>query len=122
MSRKINITGVQTGRGPNNQTPVRMEITEFLKNADFKNLFLLGLESLMKKPQSDMKSWYQIAGIHGRPYTPWDGESGTRGKEYGYCTHSSVSDPLPLLLCCFFLKLKVLQVLFLTWYVSRQTV
>jgi hypothetical protein len=93
MSRKIQVLGVQTGRGPNNQTPVRLELNDFLNDPDRKNLYLLGLESMMQKPQSDMKSWYQLCGIHGRPYTPWDGEAGTRGKEYGYCTHSSVRDP-----------------------------
>lgn len=89
-TKKINITGVQAGRGPNNQTPARMEINTYLENADRRTILLLGLERMQARPQSEMKSWYQIAGIHGRPYTMWDGEGNNGQKPGGYCSHSSV--------------------------------
>ena len=98
-TQKININGVTAGRGANNAMPQRLELSTFLEDADRKNVYLLGLERLQARPQSDMKSWYQIAGIHGRPYTPWDGEADQRNtKPGGYCTHSSVCPraPLPL--------------------------
>jgi tyrosinase len=38
-----------------------------------------------------MQSYYQIAGIHGMPYSPWDGVKGINDFQYGgYCTHTSV--------------------------------
>lgn len=93
-TEKINITGVQAGRGPNNSTPVRMELRTFLADADRRNLYLLGLERMQARPAADMKSWYQICGIHGLPFTPWNGEVGPDGsKVSGYCTHSSVCAP-----------------------------
>lgn len=95
-TKKINITGVQAGRGPNNSTPVRMELRTFLADADRRNLYLLGLEHMQARPLADMKSWFQICGIHGLPYKPWDGEVGPDGtKSSGYCTHSSVCAPPP---------------------------
>jgi len=90
-SKRIVINGVQQGVQPNNKTPVRLEINDFLRDPDRKNLYLLGLEHLQKRPIGDMKSWYQVAGIHGRPFTAWDGVGDSNGdKQYGYCTHSSI--------------------------------
>lgn len=41
-----------------------------------------------------MLSWYQIAGIHGRPYQAFDGVQPTPGnQENGYCTHVSILFP-----------------------------
>ncbi|KAL8967389.1 MAG: hypothetical protein Q9183_002944 [Haloplaca sp. 2 TL-2023] len=37
--------------------------------------------------QSDVKSYYQLSGIHGRPFAPWDGVALER--ELGYCSHTS---------------------------------
>jgi hypothetical protein len=46
--------------------------------------------------QSDLISFFQISGIHGLPYVPWDGGDSqpvsTNGWE-GYCTHGSVLFP-----------------------------
>lgn len=87
----IPITGVQAGVGPNNQTPQRLEINDHLSNSDRKNLLLLGLERMQGYDTTDLKSWFQVCGIHGRPYTPYNGEGDGQGrKPGGYCTHSSV--------------------------------
>jgi hypothetical protein len=56
MAKVIPITGVQAGRGPNNQTPVRMEINDFLADADRQNLLLLGMEQMQTRSQKDPKS------------------------------------------------------------------
>jgi tyrosinase len=51
------------------------------------------MDAFQKVNEKDMLSYYQIAGIHGMPYKPWDGVQGIpdfpdgRG---GYCTHSSI--------------------------------
>ncbi|GAB7366278.1 hypothetical protein MBLNU230_g7835t1 [Neophaeotheca triangularis] len=79
------ITGVQTfGIQP------RLEIRELQNNADQWNLYMLGLTRMMAVDQDDKLSYYQIAGLHGRPYIPWDGVEGAPGiVEPGYCTHVS---------------------------------
>lgn len=48
----------------------------------------------MDTPQDDPRSFFQIASIHGLPYTSWNGV----GEDYsaeasGYCTHGSVLFP-----------------------------
>lgn len=42
--------------------------------------------------QKDPESYFQISGIHGRPYRAFDGV-GSDGNFGGYCTHSSVIFP-----------------------------
>jgi tyrosinase len=40
-------------------------------------------------PESELLSYYQIAGIHGRPYYSWDDVPQTPGAPLtGYCPHS----------------------------------
>ncbi|KAF2462108.1 hypothetical protein BDY21DRAFT_389512 [Lineolata rhizophorae] len=51
------------------------------------NLFLLGLQRFMAVDQDDKLSYFQIAGIHGAPWVPWDGVEGEGN--LGYCTHGS---------------------------------
>lgn len=84
----IVVTGV-----PNNGIQPRLELRQMQQQQpDMFNLYLLGLRHLMQVSQSDYLSWYQIAGIHGRPYIPWDGETsraGPAGFGGGYCTHVS---------------------------------
>lgn len=40
--------------------------------------------------ENDPMSYYQIAGIHGRPYKAWNNVVGKAGLNAGYCTHSSI--------------------------------
>ncbi|PVI07012.1 Di-copper centre-containing protein, partial [Periconia macrospinosa] len=67
----------------------RLEIRELQKNEDQFNLYLLALESFMAKPKTDPQSYYQISGIHGRPFIPWN-EPGPLKNIAGYCPHRSV--------------------------------
>lgn len=76
------ITGARDGVFP------RLEVRELAKNADMWNLFLLALTDFQAIDQNQIDSYYQIAGIHGMPWTSWDGVEG-RGdrKQMGYCPH-----------------------------------
>ncbi|KAF3911202.1 Tyrosinase [Arthrobotrys entomopaga] len=69
--------------------PIRQNFLDFIKNADVLNLYLLALSNMMNKPQSDVTSHYQVAGIHGRPYIAWDNVSGGNNNG-GYCTHADI--------------------------------
>jgi tyrosinase len=53
------------------------------------NLYLLGLEALQGMDENSLTSYYQLAGIHGMPYKPYNGVAGLPGAVGGYCTHSS---------------------------------
>ncbi|ESZ90589.1 hypothetical protein SBOR_9022 [Sclerotinia borealis F-4128] len=76
------ITGVQdAGIQP------RLELRSLAANPIQWNLFLLAMISYQEADQSQLLSFYQIAGIHGYPLIPWDGAQGSGN--IGYCTHGS---------------------------------
>lgn len=79
----VAITGIQTyGVQP------RLEIRQLEARPDQWNIFLLGLRRFQQTDQSNLTSYYQIAGIHGRPYNAWDGVPSAPGQDSpGYCTH-----------------------------------
>lgn len=55
------------------------------------NLFVLAMDALQKLPESATLSYYQLAGIHGRPWIAWEYPTPPTGNyPYGYCTHDSV--------------------------------
>lgn len=56
------ITGVHTGDGVNGSLPIRQEVRELEENADLWTLYILGLDMMQGTDQSDLMSWYQIAG------------------------------------------------------------
>ncbi|KAK3938775.1 hypothetical protein QBC46DRAFT_389579 [Diplogelasinospora grovesii] len=96
MSGNIAITGIPTTPGPGGAVPLRRELRDLQKNfPDQFNLYILGLQNLQSVTEQDLKSYYQIAGIHGMPFKPWDGvgsntDWATSGGFGGYCTHSSI--------------------------------
>ncbi|KAH7124115.1 tyrosinase [Dendryphion nanum] len=71
--------------------PVRREIRDLNKNfPDQWNVYILGLRSFFDMNQSFSTSFYEIAGIHGRPYKIWQGAEGIPGKVInGYCPHQN---------------------------------
>ncbi|KAL2358572.1 common central domain of tyrosinase-domain-containing protein [Cryomyces antarcticus] len=80
----FSITGVQDwGVQP------RLEIRQLQKNADQWNLYLLGLKRMQEVDHNNKLSYYQIAGIHGRPYIAWDGVQAATNAGGGYCAHVS---------------------------------
>ncbi|KAG9232333.1 hypothetical protein BJ875DRAFT_82768 [Amylocarpus encephaloides] len=91
----IPATGVHIGSGPAGSAPQRLEIRELEKDKTMWTLYILGLDMLQNVDQSDMQSWYQIMGIHGRPYLPFDHvqASSPANAQHGYCTHGSLLFP-----------------------------
>ncbi|KAI0322397.1 hypothetical protein OF83DRAFT_1080307 [Amylostereum chailletii] len=76
--------------------PNRLEINDFVKNADQFSLYVQALNTIYTADQSQTASFFQIAGIHGLPYVQWDGSGGSQplqGSYGGYCTHGSVLFP-----------------------------
>jgi tyrosinase len=59
---------------------------------DIFNMFILALLDMQtNKAETDPLSYYQIAGIHGVPFIPWQETSvSTQDPTTGYCTHISV--------------------------------
>ncbi|CZR68874.1 related to tyrosinase precursor (monophenol monooxygenase) [Phialocephala subalpina] len=88
------ITGVHTGSGPNGSIPLQLEIRDLQKDPTTWTLYILGLDMLQYTPQTEMLSWYQIAGIHGRPFVAFDNVPPKPGNELnGYCSHVSILFP-----------------------------
>jgi len=55
-----------------------------------RSLYIQALAALQNMDENDQLSYFQIAGIHGRPYIPWNGVSGVPGSGWGgYCTHGN---------------------------------
>ena len=83
QDQTVAITGINTfGVQP------RLEIRQLQQNTDQWNIFLLGMLRFQQTNQTDQISYYQIAGIHGRPYTAWDGVPPAPGVQGpGYCNH-----------------------------------
>lgn len=96
MSGNIAITGVPTTPGAGGSVPLRREIRDLQRNfPDQFNLYVLGLQHLQGLDENQLTSFYQIAGIHGLPYKPWNGVGSNtdwqRSSGFGgYCTHSSI--------------------------------
>ena len=72
-------------------THPRLEIRQLQKNTAQWNLYLLALNRFKGMSQTDKLSYYQVSGIHGRPFTAWDGVRLDRNG--GYCTHGTVLFP-----------------------------
>ena len=105
------INGIHTGTGPGGSLPLRLEIRDLEKDNTTWTLYLLGLDMLHSKNQTEMLSWYSLTGrwelymygdcflnhlpgIHGRPYLPFDNVQATTGNgDNGYCTHVSILFP-----------------------------
>ena len=86
LARRQNPTVVV--KGMEFGTQPRLEIRQLQQNADQWNIFLLGMARFQQTDQSNMTSYYQIAGIHGRPYIPWDDVPAANGvNSPGYCMH-----------------------------------
>ncbi|KAJ3505393.1 hypothetical protein NLJ89_g7442 [Agrocybe chaxingu] len=91
MSRFV-VTGA-TGGAPN-----RLEINDFVKNDKFFSLYIQALQAVSSNNQVNIQSFFQLGGIHGLPYIPWDDATGDQAWDPstqwgGYCTHGSVLFP-----------------------------
>ncbi|KAK6532574.1 hypothetical protein TWF281_006758 [Arthrobotrys megalospora] len=92
------ITGIPTTRAPDGALPLRQEIDAWSANpanVDQVNLYLQALAAFQAMPPTERLSYFQIAGIHGEPFIPWDENTNPnpRSRWRGYCTHASVLFP-----------------------------
>ncbi|PVF98760.1 Di-copper centre-containing protein [Serendipita vermifera] len=70
----------------------RLEIRTLFQDREMMDLYLLGLNRFQNADSKDPLSYYQVAGIHGRPYVAWDGVASNgknNGREGGYCIHGT---------------------------------
>lgn len=89
------ISGLSGRQGNAASAPPRLEIRKLRENNAQWNLFLLSLNKFYyDKDQSDKTSYYRVAGIHGRPFEPWDDVARNEGQSGGgYCPHASTLFP-----------------------------
>ncbi|CAG8802314.1 3142_t:CDS:2, partial [Cetraspora pellucida] len=83
----------------------RLDILDFTQNETYRpqlDLLIQSYQALFDKPYGDMRSFYQIGGIHGLPYTAYDGVIGDHGYKSseldegrwgGYCQHGNILFP-----------------------------
>jgi len=96
MSGNIAVTGVQTTPGTGGAVPLRREIRDLQRNfPDQFNLYVLGLQNFQGLDENQLTSYYQVSGIHGLPFKPWNGVGSSTDWASssgfgGYCTHSSI--------------------------------
>lgn len=88
------VTGVRKGYTGDYRV-YRQEIRTFSTDKDQRvlDLFLLALERMYSLNRGNPNSYWEIAGVHGRPYQGWNGESATGNRNSGYCTHGSTLFP-----------------------------
>ncbi|KAH8724533.1 common central domain of tyrosinase-domain-containing protein [Phaeosphaeriaceae sp. PMI808] len=70
------------------QSYPRREIRDLRNDGDQWNLYLLGMERFMSKGKDDRLGYYQIAGIHGRPFVSWNNFPTPLVNQAGFCPHS----------------------------------
>lgn len=73
----------------NRQSYPRLEIRSLRQNEDQWNLYLLGMERFQSKGHGDTLGYYQIAGVHGRPFTTWNRFPTPLVNNAGFCPHGS---------------------------------
>ncbi|KAI0357534.1 tyrosinase [Trametes cingulata] len=93
-STNLVTSGPFGGETPGAVAPNRLEIHDFIQNERMFSLYIQALQAMMDTPEDDPASFFQLAGIHGLPYTPWDGVGEDSPAEVaGYCTHGQVLFP-----------------------------
>ena len=78
---------------PQHPIPLRKEVTAWWndpENAVQCSLFIQALTMFQQMNPDDELSYYQVAGIHGEPATPWDGEN---APGLFYCNHQRTTFP-----------------------------
>lgn len=55
-----------------------------------RSLYIQALTAWQNMDESDMLSYFQVAGIHGLPFIPWNNVSAVPDWQWGgYCTHGN---------------------------------
>ncbi|KAK5652239.1 hypothetical protein OQA88_10736 [Cercophora sp. LCS_1] len=89
------VTGIKAG--VNEQTgerPARLNINDLHREAGPAwDLFIQALQAVYDTPEDDLLSWFQIAGIHGLPFKPWNNVGQVEGgvDKAGYCPHGETT-------------------------------
>ncbi|KAK4219908.1 Di-copper centre-containing protein [Rhypophila decipiens] len=90
----ITVTGVSTGIDPKtHQRPTRRDIRElFSESGPQWDLYILALSAFQAVDEADELSYFQITGIHGRPFEAWNDVENVPGapEEMGYCPHGEL--------------------------------
>jgi tyrosinase len=86
MKRQTNTYVTGPAVGTNERWPVDRLATQL---PTVYNMFLLGWDAVMSVSETNILSYYEIAGIHGAPYKSWGAGDPSTGAQLGYCTHSS---------------------------------
>ncbi|KAJ9151009.1 Di-copper centre-containing protein [Coniochaeta hoffmannii] len=95
-SSPIPVTGAQTGIDPNTGArPARLNINDlYTRGGPQWDLYVQALADFQAANESDESSYFQISGIHGLPFLPWNGaEQVPDGPTAGYCPHGEILFP-----------------------------
>ncbi|TDZ36414.1 Polyphenol oxidase 1 [Colletotrichum spinosum] len=77
---------LQTG-----QVPMRRDINDLYDESGPQwDLYIGALTAMQDANETDVTSYFQIAGIHGQPYVAWAGGGPQSGAEAGYCPHNQM--------------------------------
>ncbi|KAF1959254.1 tyrosinase [Byssothecium circinans] len=84
-------TGIMT-RASGGHPYIRREIRDLKDHhPETWSLFLLGFRAFQQMDQNDPLSYYQITGIHGRPWRPWQNANGVDNPGgNSYCPHNNM--------------------------------
>ncbi|KAH6674977.1 hypothetical protein B0J14DRAFT_25463 [Halenospora varia] len=102
VAAKFAITGVKTG--VNTKTgyrPPRRNINDLYNDKPQFSLYIQAMNAMMQTDENNLTSFFQIGGIHGRPFISWDGVDpkimaplpNADGIPIGYCTHGNTLFP-----------------------------
>lgn len=86
VSATIPVTGAQSGLS-SGKVPARQNVVDLFNNGGPQwSLYLRALKAMYEVDENDPESFFQIAGIHGRPVIPWDSDEEAK-MQMGYCPH-----------------------------------
>ncbi|KAE8158927.1 common central domain of tyrosinase-domain-containing protein [Aspergillus tamarii] len=96
------ITGIP--KDPKYPLPIRKDIDDWYleqtspgSNRIQLTLFVEALTVVQNRPLQDQLSYFRLAGIHGAPWTEWDGVPGgqqdSKGNPTGFCVHNNYTFP-----------------------------
>jgi len=80
--------------GPTGGVKNRLNATDFVRDEKFFTLYIRALKAIQDRGQEDYKSFFQVSGIHGLPFTEWaKKQHSLKANKSGYCSHGSVIFP-----------------------------
>ncbi|KAJ6493315.1 Di-copper centre-containing protein [Mycena sanguinolenta] len=84
MAEKLLIAGAPRF---GDQASPRLELADFVRNEKQFSLYIQALQEIYAHSQHRVASYFQIGGIHGRPYVDWN--QSPRDRNSGYCVHGT---------------------------------